>query len=94
MRKHLSDKPKEAGEMLQLILGNLKSSDKNLWFNTSLTLGKSYLDGREHDSLEKLINELKDFLKDPENPNQYDVNRGGMVLEMLALEIQMCIDTR
>ncbi len=42
--KHLSDKPVEAKQMYELILGNLKSSNERLWFATSLRLGKIYLD--------------------------------------------------
>lgn len=46
---NLSDKPEKAASMYQLILGNLKTSNERLWFNTSLRLGKIYLDAKNLD---------------------------------------------
>jgi len=45
--------------MYELILGNLKQSNERLWFSTSLRLGKIYLDERNFESLERVIDELK-----------------------------------
>ena len=60
--KHLADRPNEAREMYELILGNLKQTNERLWFATSLRLGKIYLDERNFENLDmwnkKLLNEV------------------------------------
>lgn len=88
--KFLGEKPKEAKSMYELILGNLKTSNERLWFTASLRLGKIYLDEKDFDNLEKSIKELKEHVKDPNNPHIYDMNKSNLALEVLALEIQMC----
>ena len=46
IQSKLGDKPDEAMQMYELILGNLKQSNERLWFATCLRLGKIYLDGK------------------------------------------------
>lgn len=92
--KHLTDKPNEAKEMYELILGNLKTSNERLWFATSLRLGKIYLDEKSFDALENVINELKAPCRDPQNPMSFDMSKGNLLLEVFALEIQMCIERK
>jgi COP9 signalosome complex subunit 2 len=46
------------------------------------------------DQLEKMVGELKGKCKDPQNPNMFDMSKGDYVLEVLALEIQMCIEKK
>lgn len=71
--------------MYELILGNLKTSNERLWFSTSLRLGKIYLDEKNFDNLERVIEELKSQCRDA--PNSYDVTKGNLLLEVFALEI-------
>lgn len=73
--------------MYELILGNLKSTNERLWFATSLRLGKIYLDEMSFESLQSIIDELKDNCKDPKNPFAFDLSKGNLLLEVLALEI-------
>lgn len=90
--KHLSNHPQHAREMYELILGNLKQSNERLWFSTSLRLGKIYLDERNFESLERVIDELKAQCRDASNA--YDLSKGNLLLEVFALEIQMCIERK
>jgi COP9 signalosome complex subunit 2 len=90
--KHLINHPQHAREMYELILGNLKTSNERLWFSTSLRLGKIYLDERNFDSLERVIDELKSQCRDASNA--YDLSKGNLLLEVFALEIQMCIERK
>jgi COP9 signalosome complex subunit 2 len=80
--------------MYKLILGNLKAGNQRLWFSTSLRLGKIYLDEKEFDQLEKLILELKEPCRDANNPVLFDISKGNFLLEVFALEIQMCIERK
>ena len=90
----LSGKPSEAQEMYELVLSNLKSQNERLWFKACLRLGKLYLDSRQFAQLEEMISQLKAVCRDPQNPNLFDNKKGTQVLEVLALEIQMCIEKK
>lgn len=85
--KHLADRPNEAREMYELILGNLKQTNERLWFATSLRLGKIYLDERNFENLESLITQLKVPCRDPNNNQVFDISKGNQLLEIFALEI-------
>lgn len=83
--------------MYQLILGNLKSNNERLWFSTSLRLGKIYFDEKSFEKLDQIINELKLACRDPNdgmNPDAFDSKKSNLLLEVFALEIQMCIETK
>lgn len=49
---------------------------------------------KSFDLLEQVIKELKAQCRDQQNPNLFDTNKGNLVLEVLALEIQMCIERK
>jgi len=57
---HLANYPDPQREMYQMTLEHLKSNNERLWFNISLRLGKIYLDLKNYDLLDSLLNELKD----------------------------------
>ena len=87
--------------MYQLILGSLKKSNERLWFGTSLRLGQIYLGDKSFELLDELVLDLKKACQKPNTQNDnlydvdiYDVSKGNHLLEVFALEIQMCIDTR
>lgn len=72
----------------------LKSSNERLWFNLCLRLGKIYLDGGYYEEMDKILTELKDNCKLPNDPSTYDPQKGNLLLEVFALEIQMCTATK
>ena len=84
--------------MYELILGNLKQSNERLWFATCLRLGKIYLDSKNFAQLETILVEMKDACKRPGSVdntfNSFDMSKGNLLLEVFALEIQMCIETK
>ena len=86
--------------MYQLILDSLKSTNERLWFNTSLRLGKIFLDDKNIPELEAVLNELKFTCRLPDADSNrqaadsFDKKKGQLLLEVLALEIQMCIETK
>ena len=101
VQNNLAGQPKHAREVYQLILGSLKTSNERLWFGTSLRLGQIYLIDKSFELLDELVLELKKACKkaDAQSENLldvdvYDVSKGNHLLEVFALEIQMCIETR
>ena len=97
IQKTLINQPEQAREMYQLILGNLKSNNERLWFATSLRLGKIYLDEKSFEKLDQTLNELKVACRDPNDamtPDSFDIKKGNLLLEVFALEIQMCIERK
>lgn len=97
IQKTLINQPEQAREMYQLILGNLKSNNERLWFATSLRLGKIYLDEKSFEKLDQTLNELKVACRDPSDamtPDSFDIKKGNLLLEVFALEIQMCIERK
>lgn len=100
VEQHLSEKPTQAKDMYQLILGSLKQTNERLWFATSLRLGKLYLDAKNFEQLNSLIYELKLECRissdktDLTDQATYDMTKGNLLLQAFALEIQMCIETK
>jgi len=89
--KYLPDQPNHSIKMNNSILNHFKSSDERMWFKTSIRLGGQLLDTHTFDQLETVIAELRKMCMDAQNPNMFDKSKGDYVLEVLALEIQMCI---
>ena len=65
----------------------LKTNNERLWFNICLRLGKIYLDSESYADLDNIISELKDNCKMVSDPNNYDPQKGNLLLEVFALEI-------
>lgn len=86
--KHLHDQPEFQKQMYQTTLQVLRESNERLWFNICLRLGKIYLDQKSFDQLDQLITELKDNCRSPQGG--YDQTKANLLLEVFALEIQMC----
>ena len=57
----------------------------------SLRLGKIYLDDGSHEQLSVIIEELKGTCREEGNPQNFDISKGNILLEVFALEIQMYI---
>ena len=97
VQKNLSRHPNYSKNMYQL----LRVSNERLWFSTSLRLAWSYLADKEYKLLNELAIELKkacqkQAYKDHVYNNMlderiYDAAKGDQLLEVCALEIQMCI---
>ena len=88
-------------EMYELILEDLRKSNERLWFNTSLRMGAIYLEANEIKNLEEMLHLLKTACKKADAMNDdlldvdvYDMSKGNHLLEVFALEIQMCIQTK
>ena len=74
---HLNNFPDQQREMYQMTLEHLKTSDERLWFNISLRLGKIYLDLKQYEALDGLLDDLKENCRDHtghahNDPNKYD----------------------
>ena len=101
VQTQLSAKPEYAKQMYEMILGNLKSSNERLWFGTTLRLGQTYLEEKNIEILDGLILQMKNACKNPNaasddlmQVDSYDMSKGNYLLEIFALEIQMCIETK
>ncbi len=79
-----------------MTLDILKTSNERLWFNICLRLGKIYLDTGSYEQLDLLLAELKENCKLSGNDTSsgYDSTKGNLLLEVFALEIQMCTATK
>jgi COP9 signalosome complex subunit 2 len=88
-------------EMYTLILEDLKVSNERLWFNTSLRMGAIYMETDDLQNLNDMLLLLKTACKKADAMNDdlldvdvYDMSKGNHLLEVFALEIQMCIKTK
>jgi len=88
-------------EMYTLILEDLKVSNERLWFNTSLRMGAIYMETDDLQNLNDMLLLLKTACKKADAINDdlldvdvYDMSKGNHLLEVFALEIQMCIKTK
>lgn len=71
-------------------LGALRHANNNrLWFKTNTKLGKVYLDRGEFGKLATIIRQLYQCCQTEDVPDD-DLHRGTQLLEIYALEIQMC----
>lgn len=77
----------------ELTLDALKAtSNQRLWFSTSVKLAKLYLEMNDVQKLQKLIRTLHKTCQKPDGTD--DVSKGSHLLEVYALEIQMCTLTK
>eukprot|EP00742_Colponemidia_sp_Colp-10_P001549 GILJ01001661.1.p1 GENE.GILJ01001661.1~~GILJ01001661.1.p1 ORF type:complete len:464 (-),score=91.71 GILJ01001661.1:211-1563(-) len=80
-------------KMYQMTLEALRAnSNERLWFATSVKLARLHLDMQDVGRLTKLIRDLSQFCHHPDgNP---DVSKMSNLLEVYALEIQLCTITK
>ena len=86
---YLSDKPDYQSKMYKMTLDVLKNSNERLWFTICLRLGKIYMDMKNLDLLDALITDLKESCRIT-NSSSFDQSKSSLLLEVFALEIQMC----
>jgi len=77
----------------ELTLENLQAtSNQRLWFSTSVKLAKLHLELGEVHKLQRLIRSLHKTCQKPDGTD--DISKGSQLLEVYALEIQMCTVTK
>ena len=67
----------------------LKSNNERLWFTICLRLAKIYQDLGQYEVLDILLSDLKQNCR-LSGTNAYDQTKSNLLLEVLALEIQLC----
>lgn len=68
------------------------AKNERLWFKTNLKLGKLWLDMAEFNRLTKILKELHKSCQGEDGAD--DHKKGTQLLEVYALEIQMCTETK
>jgi COP9 signalosome complex subunit 2 len=77
----------------ELTLDALKATaNQRLWFSTSVKLAKLYLEMGDVLKLQRLVRNLHKTCQKPDGSD--DVSKGSHLLEVYALEIQMCTLTK
>lgn len=77
----------------ELTLDTLKAtSNQRLWFSTSVKLAKLHLEMGDVQKLQRLVRMLHKSCLKPDGTD--DVSKGSHLLEVYALEIQMCTLTK
>lgn len=77
----------------ELTLDALKATaNQRLWFSTSVKLAKLYLDQGDVQKLQRLVRTLHKTCQKPDGSD--DVSKGSHLLEVYAMEIQMCTLTK
>jgi len=77
----------------ELTLDALKAtSNQRLWFSTSVKLAKLHLQSGDVHKLQRLVRSLHKTCQKPDGSD--DVSKGSQLLEVYALEIQMCTVTK
>ena len=89
---HLGSHPDYQSQMYKMTLDVLRSNNERLWFTICLRLGKIYQDLKNFELLDSLLSELKDSCRT--SSNSYDNSKANLLLEVFALEIQMCSMTK
>jgi|LauGreDrversion4_2_1035121.scaffolds.fasta_scaffold343847_2 COP9 signalosome complex subunit 2 len=89
---NLSAHPDYQREMYKMTLDVLRSNNERLWFTICLRLGKIYQDLKNFELLDSLLSELKESCRT--SSNTYDNSKANLLLEVFALEIQMCSMTK
>lgn len=75
-------------QMYEITFEALKASNnERLWFNTNVKVGKIYLEQKRYDKVALVVKELRSSVKAD------DPTRGSSLLEVYALEIQLCSAT-
>lgn len=69
-----------------------KTNNERLWFNTNVKVGKIYLARGAHDEVARIVKELRASCQTPDGRD--DPAKGTSLLEVYALEIQLCAATR
>ena len=89
---NLGAHPDYQREMYKMTLDVLRSNNERLWFTICLRLGKIYQDLKNFELLDSLLSELKESCRT--SSNTYDNSKANLLLEVFALEIQMCSMTK
>merc|ERR1711972_131833 len=77
----------------ELTLDALKATaNQRLWFSTSVKLAKLYLELPDVQKLQRLVRTLHKTCQKPDGSD--DISKGSHLLEVYALEIQMCTLTK
>jgi len=77
----------------ELTLDALKATaNQRLWFSTSVKLAKLHLESGDVQKLQRLVKTLHKTCQKPDGSD--DVSKGSHLLEVYALEIQMCTLTK
>jgi len=77
----------------ELTLDALKATaNQRLWFSTSVKLAKLYLEMSDVQKLQRLVRNLHKTCQKPDGSD--DVSKGSQLLEVYALEIQVCTLTK
>jgi len=77
----------------ELTLDALKATaNQRLWFSTSVKLAKLHLEMNDVQKLQRLVRTLHKTCQKPDGSD--DVSKGSHLLEVYALEIQMCTLTK
>ncbi len=80
-------------QMYEITLLALKTSNnERLWFHTNLKLTRVYLEANRLSEMEKLLTVLKQSCQLPNGSD--DPSKGGYLLEVYCLEIQLCSVTK
>lgn len=70
-----------------------KTPNERLWFKAYIKFGKLRLLLREFDEVKKIVTKLYDWI-DSKSDKTDSTNRGSQLLEIYALDIQMCTEIR
>ena len=89
---NLGAHPDYQREIYKMTLDVLRSNNERLWFTICLRLGKIYQDLKNFELLDSLLSELKESCRT--SSNTYDNSKANLLLEVFALEIQMCSMTK
>ncbi|KAJ3276790.1 hypothetical protein HDV01_002844 [Terramyces sp. JEL0728] len=80
-------------KLYSITLDSLEESrNERLWTKTNLKLAKLWLDRHEHGRLKKIIRQLHESCQNSDGSN--DQQKGTLLLEIYALEIQMYTETK
>jgi COP9 signalosome complex subunit 2 len=84
--------PDYQSQMYSLTLEVLRANNERLWFTICLRLAKIQMDMKQFEKLDLLINELKESCR--LQNGQFDQSKANLLLDVLAIEIQMCSLTK
>lgn len=89
---HLAAQPDYQKQIYKMTLDKLRSNNESIWFKTCLSMGKIYQDLKNFDLLDQLLSELKESCRT--GSNTFDNSKANNLLEVFAMEIQMCSSTK
>lgn len=80
-------------KMYDITLTALKTANnERLWFNTYVKYGKAYLQSKDYNQVNRIVQELHRSCQLPDGTD--DPTKGTYLLEVYALEIQLCTATK